>query len=433
MSESTSGRRAAYLNRCPPEWPRMRFDEVGQVQAGKALSSKVSGTQRPYLRVANVFDGYISANDVLSMPFSEQEWALYRLRPGDVLLNEGQSLHLVGRAAAYRGHPIDCGFQNSLVRFRAGNLIDDCFALELCRHLQVIGVFSEIALQTTSVAHLGVSRFAGLQIAVPSLGEQRRIAAILSAVNEGIEVTQAVIDQLQVVKKAMMAELLTRGLPGQHTRFKQTEAGSIPESWSLVAICELGEAKLGRMRSPVYSTGRNRPYLRVANVLDGEIDTSDVLEMPFEDAQFEKFRLQLYDILLNEGQSLELVGRPAMYRGNPPDCAFQKTLLRFRPGPRLDPEYALATFQSWLYNGRFAEHAVQTTSIAHLTLVRFSAMTMPVPDILEQRAIARSLASVGQRISAERNQLAAYVTLKQALSSSLLTGEIRVTPDEVVR
>ncbi|MHC5804562.1 hypothetical protein ACYTX7_10170, partial [Streptococcus pyogenes] len=68
----------------------------------------------------------------------------------------------------------------------------------------------------------------------------------------------------------------------------------------------------------MYNSGKNRPYLRVANVLDGEIDAIEVVEMPFEDDQFAKFRLEPGDILLNEGQSLELVGRPAIYRGTPP-------------------------------------------------------------------------------------------------------------------
>lgn len=280
-----------------------------------------------------------------------------------------------------------------------------------------------------AVLNLGLVR--ELLIQVPPLAEQRKIAAILSAVDEAIDATQAVIDQLQVLKKVMMAELLTRGLPGRHARFKQTEIGNVPETWSLAPVSKLGEVKLGRMRSPVYATGRNRPYLRVANVLDGEIDTSDVLEMPFEDDQFEAFRLRVGDILLNEGQSLELVGRAAMYRGAPPDCAFQKTLLRFRPGPQLDGCFALSVFQWWLYSGRFAENAVQTTSIAHLTGVRFAAMQMPVPLLAEQLEIASTLVSIDVRIASEGEFLQQLNTTKAALASMLLTGEVRVSLNEV--
>ena len=79
----------------------------------------------------------------------------------------------------------------------------------------------------------------GLANPSPPLPEQRKIAAILSSVDDAIEKTQAVIDQVQVVKKGLMQELLTRGIPGRHTRFKKTEIGEIPEEWrrSLAQRC----------------------------------------------------------------------------------------------------------------------------------------------------------------------------------------------------
>ncbi len=70
-----------------------------------------------------------------------------------------------------------------------------------------------------------------LKFHLPVLPGQRKIAAILSSVDGAIEKTQAVIEQVQVVKRGLMQELLTRGLPGRHTQFKQTEIGEIPEVW----------------------------------------------------------------------------------------------------------------------------------------------------------------------------------------------------------
>ena len=76
-------------------------------------------------------------------------------------------------------------------------------------------------------------------LSLPPLPEQRKIAAILSSVDDAIEKTRAVIDQVQVVKRGLMQELLTRGLPGRHKRFKQTEIGEIPEEWSCVSLGSL--------------------------------------------------------------------------------------------------------------------------------------------------------------------------------------------------
>ena len=78
-----------------------------------------------------------------------------------------------------------------------------------------------------------------IPVGLPPLPEQRKIAAILSSVDDAIEKIQAVIDQVQVVKRGLMQELLTRGLPGRHTRFKQTEIGKIPETWEVSRIGEL--------------------------------------------------------------------------------------------------------------------------------------------------------------------------------------------------
>ena len=72
-----------------------------------------------------------------------------------------------------------------------------------------------------------------------SLSEQRKIAAILSSVDDAIEKTQKIIDQAQLVKRGLMQILLTRGLPGRHTRFKQTEIGEIPEEWAMAPGIDL--------------------------------------------------------------------------------------------------------------------------------------------------------------------------------------------------
>jgi restriction endonuclease S subunit len=77
----------------------------------------------------------------------------------------------------------------------------------------------------------------------PPLPEQKKIASILTSVDEVIENTQKQIDKLQDLKKATMNELLTKGLG--HTEFKDSELGRIPKSWEVIALAELLELKNG--------------------------------------------------------------------------------------------------------------------------------------------------------------------------------------------
>jgi hypothetical protein len=158
--------------------------------------------------VANVFDGYIDTADILSMAFTDREYAEYRLQTGDILLNEGQSIELVGRAAMYRGEPVDCCFQNTLVRFRARSVSAE-FAHALIRSLFWEGRLSAIATQTTSVAHLGVSRFASLPVALPPQSDQDKIAEAFTSLDATLSALRAASERLKRVRRTLMSDLLS--------------------------------------------------------------------------------------------------------------------------------------------------------------------------------------------------------------------------------
>jgi type I restriction enzyme S subunit len=163
-----------------------------------------------------------------------------------------------------------------------------------------------------------------------------------------------------------------------------------------------------------------RPYLRVANVFEDRIDISDVMEMNFTPAEYEVYRLQHGDILLNEGQSMELVGRPAVYRDEVPGACFTNTLVRFQCSRDLDPEYALAVFLTYLKNGRFQKIATITVNIAHLGAGRFSELEFPLPPYEEQRQIVAEVKRQLSIIQALESQIEATEKRSSRLRQSIL-------------
>lgn len=193
------------------KWEEKRVDEWGEVLAGKALASHAPGPLRPYLRTKNVLDGRIDTDDVLEMPMTDAEFERFRIVEGDVLLNEGQSLELVGRCSTYRGElGRPCAMQNQLLRFRAGAQTSPGFAEQAFRRNQHVGAFAAIATQTTSVAHLGTARFKGFRVRWPTdLAEQAAIAAVLTDMDVELSALEARRDKVRALKQAMMQELLT--------------------------------------------------------------------------------------------------------------------------------------------------------------------------------------------------------------------------------
>ena len=166
----------------------------------------------------------------------------------------------------------------------------------------------------------------------------------------------------------------------------------LPAGWEWSTVGEVGSVGLGRQRAPKWHNGPNmRPYLRVANVFEDRIDLTDVKEMDFSPKDFERFKLEPGDILLNEGQSPEWVGRPAMYRGELPGACFTNSLIRFRPHDGIDGRFALYVFRHHLHSGRFMREARITTNIAHLSSTRFATVEFPVPPLAEQHRIVEAV------------------------------------------
>jgi type I restriction enzyme S subunit len=196
---------------------------------------------------------------------------------------------------------------------------------------------------------------------------------------------------------------------------------SFPEGWRLRTVADVGESGLGLMRSPARHTGTDiRPYLRVANVFEARIDLSDVDTMNFNAEERAKYLLRHGDILLNEGQTPELLGRPAMWTGQVEEMYFTKSLLRFRAGEEVLPAWALLVFRRHMHMGRFMQESRVTTNIAHLALVRFKTVEFPVPPLDDQRRIVDELERRLSHIAAAERALARSAALLRTARLSIL-------------
>jgi type I restriction enzyme S subunit len=162
------------------------------------------------------------------------------------------------------------------------------------------------------------------------------------------------------------------------------------------------------------------PYLRVANVFEERIDTLDVMSMHFSSVEETKFQLHRGDILLNEGQSLELIGRPAMFRGELQRVCFTNSLVRYKAGKDINPEFALLVFLHYMHSGRFQKIAAITTNIAHLSAGRFSGLEFPVPPLHEQGEIVSKFDQHRDAIAQQQSAITRALTLAAAQRQNIL-------------
>jgi type I restriction enzyme S subunit len=391
----------------PPGWtlgPIGDFTQQENARAGQKASVVLSSTKHRGLVPSVEFfkNRQIFSNDTSDYRLVRRGWFAYatnHLSEGSIGLQESYDEACVS--------PI-------YTVFSCAESVDPRYFFRVLKSPDLIRAYS--LHEQASVDRRGAVRyrdFAKIQVAVPSLPEQRKIVEILDTMDESIRSTERLIAKLHLIEAGLFNRLL-------NSPDSRTWPGGPVEDW--------GEVKLGRQRSPSTESGTGMtPYLRVANVFDGRIDYSDVFSMNFRTAERKNFLIKKGDILLNEGQSLELVGRCAIYNGPDDTYCFQNTLVRYRCGPRLLPEFAYLTFTWWLKTRRFMQVAKQTTSIAHLGADRFAKMQLAAPPTEMQQQICNIFAAHRTQRSAASAELAKLQRIKDGLAADLLGGHVRVS------
>ena len=266
------------------------------------------------------------------------------------------------------------------------------------------------------------------RLSLPPLPEQCKIAAILSSVDDAIEKTQAVIEKVQVVKRSLMQELLTRGLPGRHTRFKQTEIGRIPEEWQLKQLMEVASVQTGLAKNKNNAGPVAVPYLRVANVQDGFLSLTEMKSVEVNEDALSRYALVRGDVLFTEGGDADKLGRGAVWNGEIEPCLHQNHIFVARPSGNIRPMFLSLYGGSSRGKSYFVSCSKQTTNLASMNSTQLKDLPVPVPRLDEQDQILERVGAFDGRLKLEKGCLSALADLKSALMSVLLTGELRVTP-----
>ena len=256
----------------------------------------------------------------------------------------------------------------------------------------------------------------------PPLPEQKKIASILTSVDEVIETTQKQIDKLQDLKKATMNKLLTKGIG--HTEFKDSELGRIPKSWEVKKVEEVSTRITdGEHQTPKRSES-GYFLLSARNIRDGYISTRDVDYVPQE--EFEKLSKRITpsegDVLISCSGS---VGRCALVPQNF-EFAMVRSVAIVKPNRSLIyPEFLKSCIESELVQDQIKQELSQSAQ-PNLFQANIKRLRVPFPVISEQKKIFTMFESVQNKIILHNHKLSQTQSLKKSLMQDLLTGKVRV-------
>ncbi|MGW4936245.1 restriction endonuclease subunit S [Streptomyces sp. NPDC004166] len=408
----------------PEGWAWATVGEIAEVRLGRQRSPKHAegDHMRPYVRAANVDWGGLRLADVKKMNFTDDEFETYRLRPGDILLNEASgSPSEVGKPVLWNGEIEGCCFQNTLIRVRLDEG-DPRYLAHLLWYEAARGQFAR-ATRGVGICHLGAAKLAGWHVPVPPVAEQRRIA---DAVNAGVARLDVLEQKLRAALKgvseawnAVLDAVAAGTMPGVDV--------AAPENHLVELVAEVsGGIQKQARRRPVDNA---YPFLRVANVARGTLDLADVHKVELFKNEIERYRLADGDLLVVEGNgSSDQIGRAAVWHGEIDDCVHQNHLIRVRPGPELVPAYLELVWNSPTVARRLQRAASSTSGLHTLSTRKLKALTIPVFALQDQERLVAAAEVARARLNraktSARTALAHVVAIRRALLAEAFSGRL---------
>ena len=286
-----------------------------------------------------------------------------------------------------------------------------------------------------------------LHIAVPPLPQQRKIARILTTVDNLIEKTEALIAKYQSIKQGMMHDLFTRGLDANgHLRppyaqapqlYKHSELGWIPKEWEAQKLGYAlqtagGYLQTGPFGSQLHSyeyVHEGIPVVMPQDITAGRISTEQIARITKSKADsMVRHRLQKNDVVFSRRGDLS---RAAAISTTEDGwiCGTGCFLLRC-PTDRLNSNWIARQYEMPHVQKQVDANAVGST-MPSLNNGVMERLLMLMPDATEQAQIGERVVSMELVIDKFRSELNKLSLTKTGLMQDLLTGKVRVTVDEL--
>ncbi len=161
----------------PQAWPRHPLSAVAEVISGVAKGRKLDpgeAIELPYMRVANVKDGYLDLAEVKTIEIKRGEVEKLLIRPGDLLMTEGGDPDKLGRAALWAGELEACVHQNHVFKVRSDRArLSPAYLRALAGSAYGKAYFLSVAKKTTGIASINKTQLSAFPVPLPPLALQR--------------------------------------------------------------------------------------------------------------------------------------------------------------------------------------------------------------------------------------------------------------------
>ena len=264
-----------------------------------------------------------------------------------------------------------------------------------------------------------------IQIPLPPLPEQKKIAEILSTVDQTIEKTEYVIKRTERLKDGFIIRLLSSGIG--HRDYIKTQIGKIPKTWDIVRIGSIADVRGGK-RLPkgekLLEHPTPFPYIRVLDFKNLNIDKENIKYLSKEVFEkIKKYTISSKDVYISIAGTVGISGIiPQKFNNSnltenaAKICNFKRDILN---------KYLAYVLNSHIGQKQISSY-VGKAQQPKLALFRIEKILVPIPPLDEQKLIVEIIESNFRRLSLLQNRRNFLERVKKGLMNDLLTGERRV-------
>ena len=388
------------------------------------------------VRLCNYTDVYYNDRITPDLPFMEgsatdAEIERFELKRNQIIITkDSEGWDDIGIPALVTDNMpgVLCGYHLSV--FSPGPAVDGGFLAWLCRAEPLNDQFK---LAANGVTRFGLGQYPmkNAFIALPPLTTQRQIARYLdektARIDGLIEKKRALLDRLTEKRQVLITHAVTKGLnPDAHMKPSGIDwLGDIPAHWEVLPLKRVLASSTYGISAQLEPAGEVA-ILRMGNLVDGEIDLSDIR---FLDEVDDGLLLRTNDVVFNRTNSLDLVGKTSIYKGGAGyPVSLASYLVRFRFNKDYQPEYA-----NYVMGTRDLMALVRTLALpsigqANLNPSRYALIEFPIPPLDEQYKIVDFVNSETERLKNSVDKIQRSIDLlseyRGALISWSVTGQL---------
>ena len=381
----------------PKGWKEVKLSDLAEIQSGGTPSRSNTAYWNgdiPWVKISDIKGKYVTETEEFITEEGLMNSSAKMFERGTILFS---IFATIGKVAIL---DIDATTNQALVGLKNNELVDKSFLvyalIELSERISNLG-------KGVAQKNINISILKDVRIPLPTLAEQKQIAEKLDKLFDQIETIKKASNRIPELLKNFRQQVLTYAVTGKLIE-------STPEPRMLGELID--ELKYGTSKKADYDI-EGFPVLRIPNLNNGEIDSSDLKYLPLDDKEYNQLALQEGDILvIRSNGSLSIVGQCAIVRKECENWVYAGYLIRIRCTHELLPEYLNYIFQSYQVRKQIVEKSHSMSGVNNFSADKIKQLEIAWYPVEVQKQIVDKLNSIFGKLNEIEKQ---YNTLCEKL------------------